>query len=140
MLSGFFSQPGGISAASDYAAVSFNRRPVFGKGGDTETIMYGVCAREDFLRFEAGSDHSAAMLYTWDESGALTGVAVCIPCPSQVFELHSLLSADYWHYTRKALREAFGNIHILPLCGAAGDQTPIDLTRVSKTNRQELAI
>lgn len=133
-------KPGGISAASDYAAVSFNRRPVFGKGGDTETIMYGVCAREDFLRFEAGSDHSADMLYTWDESGALTGVAVCIPCPSQVFELHSLLSADYWHYTRKALREAFGNIHILPLCGAAGDQTPIDLTRVSKTNRQELAI
>lgn len=129
---------GGVSSASDYAAVAFNRRPIFEDGNKTETIMYGVCARDDFVRYEAGSDHSADMIYTWSESGELTGVAICIPCPSQVFELHSFLTADYWHYTRLALRERLGNIFVLPLCGAAGDQSPLDLTRISKYNAREL--
>ena len=132
-------KPGGISTADDYAAVAFNRRPVFEKERSRETIMYGVCSRDDFKRYEAGSDHSADMIYTWDESGTLTGVAVCIPCPSQVFELHSFLTADYWHYTRDALREKLGkNCFVLPLCGAAGDQSPLDLTRISKCNVHEL--
>lgn len=130
--------PGGVSTASDYAAVAFNRRPVFERDGRSETIMYGVCARDDFARYEAGSDHSADMLYTWGLDGELTGVAVCIPAPSQVFELHSFCTADYWHYTRQSLREALGNIFVLPLCGAAGDQSPLDLTRISKTNQREL--
>lgn len=131
-------QAGGISAASDYAAVAFNRRPVFSAPGGERSEMYGVCAQENFLRYEGGSDHSADMLYTFDACRRLTGIAVCIPCPSQVFELHSFLTADYWHYTRQALRERFGNISILPLCGAAGDQNPLDLTRISKTNGAEL--
>lgn len=130
--------PGGISTASDYAAVAFNRRPVFEAEGRSETVMYGVCARDDFTRYESGSDHSADMIYTWNQHGALTGVAVCIPAPSQVFELHSFCTADYWHYTRQSLREALGNVFVLPLCGAAGDQCPLDLTRISKTNRHEL--
>ena len=129
---------GGIATASDYAAVAFNRRPVFRTEQGEETQMYGVCAQESFLRYEGGSDHSADMLFTFDDARVLTGVAVCIPCPSQVFELHSFLTADYWHYTRKALRERFGNIYILPLCGAAGDQNPLDLTRISKVNAPEL--
>lgn len=129
---------GGISSATDYAAIAFNRRPVFERDGKSETRMYGVCARSDFKRYEAGSDHSADMLYTWSPDGRLTGVAVCIPCPSQVFELHSFISADYWHYTRQALRETLGNVFVLPLCGAAGDQNPLDLTRISKYNAREL--
>ena len=132
-------KPGGISTAGDYAAVAFNRRPVFENDGVRKTVMYGDCARDDFKRFEAGSDHSADMIYTWDEDGKLTGVVVCIPCPSQVFELHSFITADYWHYTRKALREKLGeNCFVLPLCGAAGDQNPLDLTRISKFNAREL--
>lgn len=129
---------GGISSASDYAAIAFNRRPVFECNNTSETIMYGVCSRDDFVRYESGSDHSADMIYTWSDSGDLLGIVVCIPCPSQVFELHSFLSADYWHYTRQALRKKFGQIYILPLCGAAGDQSPIDLTRISKYNEKEL--
>lgn len=129
---------GGLSAASDYAAIAFNRRPIFEKDGKRETIMYGAASRDDFKCYEAGSDHSADMIYTWSPDGALTGIAVCIPCPSQVFELHSFLSADYWNYTRQALREKFGNIFILPLCGAAGDQNPLDLTRISKYNEKAL--
>ena len=41
-------RPGGISCASDYAAVGFNRRPVFGR----ESVRYGDCSRPDFAGFE----------------------------------------------------------------------------------------
>ena len=126
---------GGISSATDYAAIAFNRRPVFERDGKSETRMYGVCARNDFKRYEAGSDHSADMLYTWSPDGRLTGVAVCIPCPSQVFELHSFISADYWHYTRQALRETLGNVFVLPLCGAAGRRCKARLAQSAQPHR-----
>ena len=131
---------GGVSLAHDYAAVAFNRRPQFFEGGKIISRMYGSCAQSDFLGFEGASDHSADMLYTWDTEGNLTGAAVCIPCPSQVYELHAFLSADYWAETRNAIRDILGNIFIRPLCGAAGDQNPLDLVRLSKTNNEELKI
>ena len=131
-------KPGGIAAAHDYAAVGFSRRPMFrGKAGD-KTIMYGDCSREDFLRFEGGTDSSADMLYTFDQDGRLSGIAVNVPCPSQVFELHHFITADYWCFTRAAIREELGNVYVLPLCGAAGDLSPLDLVRISKDNKQAL--
>ena len=131
---------GGISTAHDYAAVAFNRRPQFLVDGKRESKMYGTCSESNFLGYEGSSDHSADMLYTWDLDGNLTGAAVCIPCPSQVYELHDFISADYWCEARNAIREELGNIYILPLCGAAGDQNPLDLTRISKDNVEELKI
>jgi hypothetical protein len=54
-------------------------------------------------------------------------------------ELHCFISADYWHYARTHIREKLGhNVFILPICGAAGDQNPIDLVQVSKENGKEL--
>lgn len=67
-------------------------------------------------------------------------MAVCIPCPAQVYELHDFLSADYWGEARAFIREALGDLYILPLCGAAGDQNPLDLVRISKDNVEELKI
>lgn len=131
---------GGISLAHDYAAVAFNRRPQFLVDGKKESRMYGTCSDDNFLGLEGASDHSADMLYTWDTAGNLTGAAVCIPCPSQVYELHDFISADYWGEARNAIRESLGNIFILPLCGAAGDQNPLDLVRISKDNVNELKI
>jgi hypothetical protein len=129
--------PGGISAVHEYAAVAFNRRPQFGP--QEQTIMYGDCAREDFQRFESGVDTSVELLYTWDDRRELTGVVCNVPCPSQVYELHSFLSADYWGPTRSEIRRKLRkNVYVLPLCGAAGDLAPIDLVRYSKTNRQKL--
>lgn len=131
--------PGGISYAHDYAVVGFNRRPQFGTPDDVETTMYGDCSREDFIRFEAGADNSVDMLYTWDENQELTGVVCNVPCPSQVYELHCFLSADYWAPTRSAIREKLNkNVYVLPLCGAAGDLAPIDLVHISKDNKQAL--
>lgn len=129
---------GGISYALDYAAVAFNRRPIFEINGREVAKMYGVCADKNFKRFEGGSDHTADMLYTWDLLGNLTGIIVNIPCPSQVFELHSFISADFWTSAHRFIRERFGNVYILPLCGAAGDQNPIDLVRISRTNVKTL--
>lgn len=132
--------PGAVSTASDYAVVAFNRRPQFLVNGKRESRMYGTCSEPNFLGYEGGVDHSADMLYTWDLNGNLTGAAVCIPCPSQVYELHDFISADYWGEARNAIREQLGNIFILPLCGAAGDQNPLDLTRISKDNVKELKV
>jgi len=130
---------GGISYAHDYAAVAFSRRPQFGSGDAVESIMYGDCSRDDFIKFEGGTDTAVELLYTWDENRELTGIACNVPCPSQVYELHCFLSADYWAPTRNEIREKLGkNVYILPLCGAAGDLAPIDLVHISKTNKQAL--
>jgi len=133
--------PGGISLAQDYAAVAHNRRPqFFRQDGTRESRMYGACSAENFAGFEGTSDHSADMLYTWNQNNDLTGVAVCIPCPSQVYELHDFLSADYWGNARSHIRESLGNVFVLPMCGPAGDQNPLDLIRLSKTNEETLRI
>lgn len=131
-------KPGGISAAHEYAAVGFSRRAVFSREGGEETVMYGDCSDETFLRFEPGGDNAVELLYTWDLEGALTGVAINVPCPSQVFELHRFLSADYWGFARRDIRQQVGEIFVLPFCGAAGDLSPIDLVQISKYNKQEL--
>lgn len=120
-------RPGGVALAHEYAAVAFNRRPQFLVNGKRESKMYGDCSEPNFLGYEGPSDHSADMLYTFDEQRQLTGALVCIPCPSQVYELHRFISADYWGEVRTQLRAELGNIFVLPLCGAAGDQNPLDL-------------
>jgi hypothetical protein len=131
-------KPGGVSFAQDYAAVGFNRRPVFELDGKKETIMYGDCSEPGFMRFEGGADHTADMMYTWDPEGKLTGVMVDIPCPAQVNELHRFISADFWAPARNAIRERLGSVYVLPACGAAGDQNPLDLLRISKNNKKSL--
>ena len=132
-------KPGGISYAHDYAAVAFNRRPQFALENGLESIMYGDCSRDDFVRFEGGSDTAVELLYTWDETGEITGVVCNVPCPSQVYELHCFLTADYWAPTRTAIREKLQkNVYVLSMCGAAGDLAPVDLVQISKTNRQAL--
>ena len=131
--------PGGISAASDYAVIGFNRRPQFDLGGGKiKSKMYGDCSQENFIRFESTEDHAIDMLFTWDNNRNLTGVLVDVPCPSQVYELHNFISADYWGYARDAIRERLGNVHVLSLCGSAGDQNPINLIKISKQNSNEL--
>ena len=101
-------------------------------------MMYGDCSQPDFVKFEGGTDTSVELLYTWSSCGELTGVVVNVPCPAQVYELHSFISADYWGPARNEIREKLGKIYILSTCGAAGDLAPIDLVKISKTNRKKL--
>lgn len=130
----------GLSTAHEYAAIGFNRRPVFEVDGQEESIMYGDCSRPDFIRFEGTVDHAVDLLFVWDENGALTGIVLVIPCPAQVYELHQMVTADYWASTRRQLKERFGSVFLLPLCGAAGDQNPLDLVSFSKDNKKTLPV
>ncbi len=102
--------------------------------------MYGACSVPSFLGLEGTSDHSASMLYTWDLDQQLTGVLVDIPCPAQVCELHDFISADFWTDARAELRQVFGSLFVLPVCGAAGDQNPLDLIRLSRDNEEPLRV
>lgn len=132
---------GGVSFGSDYACVGFNRRPVFTDDNKQEySKMYGPCNHSNFVRFEGPVDHSLEIMFTCNENMKLTGVIVNVPCPSQVHELHKYISADYWSATRTEIRKAFGDIYILPICGAAGDQNPLDLIKLAKDNEREFKL
>lgn len=136
-----------FARAFGHAVVGHNRRAVYADG---TAQMYGRTDRPDFLNIEGYEDHSLDVLAFYDDAGALTGLAVDVPCPSQVEEHLTEWSADYWHDTRLELRRRFGEgLHVLPLCGAAGDQSPHFLLyarqeeemrqRRGATERQEIA-
>jgi len=114
---------GGIAYGLDYAVVGRNRRWV---DADNQSTMYGLTApvSETFRHVEGYEDHSLNLLATYDLGGALTGLIVNLPCPSQEGEDGYLLSADFWHETRRELRLRFGpEIFILPQVSAAGEMT-----------------
>lgn len=114
--------PCAIQRAFGHAVVGHNRRTVYADG---HTAMYGATNRPDFVGMEGYEDHSLDMLFAWDARGQLTGLALAIPCPSQVDEGISRFSADFWHEIRLELRRRLGSsLFVLPLCGAAGDQSP----------------
>jgi hypothetical protein len=114
--------PHATGAAFSHAVVGHNRRAVYADGS---AQMYGRTDREDFAWIEGYEDHSLDLLFTWDKAGRLAGVAIDIPCPSQVDEHLEVFSADFWHDIRVELRARLGEaVHVLPLCGAAGDISP----------------
>lgn len=114
--------PHTVQSAFGHAVVGHNRRAVY---TSEAAQMYGKTDRADFAWIEGYEDHSLDMLFTWDAGGRLTGVALAIPCPSQVTEGLDQMSADFWHEIRAELRARLGNaLHLLPLCGASGDQSP----------------
>jgi hypothetical protein len=130
-----------------HAVVGHNRYAVYSDGS---AQMYGKTARDDFAHFGGYEDHSVDMLFAWDQDRKLKGIALAVPCPSQVDEHLSEFSADYWHEVRVELRKRLGeHLSILPLCAAAGDQSPHFLlyrdqeeemrTRRGVSERQEIA-
>jgi hypothetical protein len=115
-------QPGAVGRAFGHAVVGHNRHAVY---TDRHAEMYGQTNREDFMWIGGYEDHSVDMLFTWDAQGALSGVALAIPCPSQVDENKEQFSADYWHDVRTELRRRLGvKLQVLPICSTAGDQSP----------------
>lgn len=127
--------PGGVSWGYGYAVTSMSRRtwyledmskePGFaaraGMMVNGRARMYGDPNHPKFSHFEAGADHFANFLYTFDPAGKLTGAVVNVACPSQCSMHSTALSADYWHEVRKNLQARFGDIHVLPQCAPAGD-------------------
>jgi len=139
--------PGRIAFGQGHAVVGRNRRWVDVDGRST---MYGNTNTPAFSHIEGYEDHSLGVLATRDEQGVLTGLAVNVPCTSQVSENDFTISADYWHETRQELRRRWGSdLFVLPQCSAAGDQSPhllYDrpaaermLELAGRTERQEIA-
>jgi hypothetical protein len=115
-------KPGGISFGLGQAVVGHNRLQVDFSGN---SLMYGNTNNEEFSHFEGYEDHSVNLLYSWDEKSNLTGVVINIACPSQSTENEYLISADFWHDTRLLVQQRLGkDVHVLPQCSAAGDQSP----------------
>jgi len=132
-------RPGGVAWGYGFASVAHSRRAVYlddtskrpgavGKPGlmvNGHAMMYGNTNDPMFSHFEAGTESFLNLLFTYDADNNLDGVLVNVPCPSQVDESIWMLSADYWHETRVALRKKFGkDLHVLPQCAASGDLSP----------------
>ena len=133
-------EEGGVSFAHEYAAIGFNRRPQFlQEDGTLESVMYGDISEPNFIRFEGCIDTTVEIMYTWNEKQEVTGVVCSVPCPSQVYELHRFISADFWAPARSQIRAKLGkNVFVLPICSAAGDMAPVDLVEISKYNKEAL--
>jgi hypothetical protein len=115
-------RPGSVAFGLGCAVVGRNRRWVDDAGVST---MYGNTDTPAFGHAEGYEDHSLGLLASYGEDGVLNGLAVNVPCPSQVSENEFRFSADYWHDTRLEMRRRFGaGLFVLPQCGAAGDQSP----------------
>ena len=115
-----------LATAQATAPVGFNRIALYDDG---HAEMYGDTSLPSFVRMEGPVDHTAELMYTWDQDGTLSGVLINLANPSQVLEAEPYISADYWHEVRKQLRahaDIPEGVFVLPVCGAAGDQAPRD--------------
>jgi hypothetical protein len=115
-------QPGGMNWALGHAVVGLNRRAHYFDGS---SVMYGSTQKDNFSHFEGYEDHVVEMLFFWGQDRKLTGIVINLACPSQETEGLSVISADFWHDTRKEIRNRLGdNLNILAQCSAAGDISP----------------
>lgn len=137
-----------IGRAFAHAVVGHNRRAVYADGLAT---MYGKTEDANFRHIEGYEDHSLDLIFVWEPDGRLAGIVIDLPCPAQVEEHLTRFSADFWHDIRLELRARLGaHLFILPLCGAAGDQSPHLLlyqrqeaemrARCGRSERQEIAL
>ena len=116
-----------LGTAFSLASIGHCRRPLYLDGS---AEMYGRTDRPDFIGMESGQDDTVGVLGFWTQDDELTGLLVNVPCPSQVMEATYVVTADMFGEMRRRLRERLGkNIGVLCQVGAAGDQSPRDLTR-----------
>ncbi|MGI6689270.1 MAG: hypothetical protein ACOX63_00215 [Christensenellales bacterium] len=111
----------GLSVANIITGV--NRRVVYRDGS---AKMYGQLNTDQFSHMESRDGGPSQFIYVHRLSdGALTGVVCNVPCTAQCDEMANYISADYWGVVREHVGSALGkDVHILPLCRAAGDLSP----------------
>jgi hypothetical protein len=137
-----------LGRAFAHAVVGHNRRAVYADG---LARMYGRTDDAGYRHIEGYEDHSLDLLLLWEADGRLAGLVIDLPCPSQADEHLERFSADFWHDIRVELRARLGpDIFVLPLCGAAGDQSPHLLlhrrqdaemrARSGRSRRQDIAV
>lgn len=128
-------QEGGIAYGYGYAVVGHSRRVIYSEdqglanpaavAPDGFGKMYGNTNKSAFSHYEAGADHTLNVMFTVDTAKKLTGMIINVPCPSQISEHFTKLSADYWNEVREAVAKEFGpDVYVLAQCAAAGDLAP----------------
>ena len=125
---------GGIAYGYGYAVVGHSRRVIYSEdqgGADANAapngfgVMYGSTKKPAFSHYEAGADHFLNVMFTVDANKKLTGMIINVPCPSQLSEHFTKLSADYWCEVREAVAAEYGeDVFVLAQCAAAGDLSP----------------
>lgn len=119
--------PGGFSNAFGRAAVGMCRRVCYSDG---TAQMWGDTNSAVFTQLEGGNDSGIELIYTFDEKSQLTGIVANLACPAQCVQHRLFISPDFWGEAKMLIRRHFGDhVFMLPLCGAAGDQCPVDLIR-----------
>ena len=118
---------GSFTNAFGRAAVGMCRRAAYSDGS---AQMWGDTNAAVFTELEGGNDSGVELLYVFGANKELTGIVINIACPAQCVQHRLFVSPDFWGEAKMLLREHFGeDLFILPLCGAAGDQCPVDLVR-----------
>lgn len=134
-------RPGGVSFGLGQAVIGHNRIATYKDGSSLMTgdFQKGSTANPKFSHIEGFEDHSAHLLFTWDEKKELTGVVINVPCPAQV-QRGNLISADYWHEAREEIRRRLGErVFILPQLSAAGDvATTVMVEKKAEARMQRL--
>ncbi len=111
-----------LARAFGHAVVGHNRLALYADG---HAQMYGQTNRDDYAGFAGYEDHSLDMLFAYEPEGALAGIVLALPCPSQETEEIEGFSADFWHDIRLELRKRLsGHLAVVGLCSPAGDQSP----------------
>lgn len=120
-------EEGSFSNAFGRAVVGMCRRVRYSDG---TAQMWGDTNLATFTELEGGNDSGIELLYIFDAENKLTGVVANLACPAQCVQHRLFISPDFWGEAKMLLRKHFGeDIYLLPLCGAAGDQCPVDLVR-----------
>ena len=120
-------RPASIAHAFGRAPVGMNRRAVYNDGS---AAMWGDTNQATFDHLEGGNDSGIELIYVFNERRKLAGVVATVACPAQCVQHRHFVSSDYWGDVKANLRQRFGNdLFVVGLCGAAGDQCPVDLIR-----------
>ena len=120
-------KPGSFSNAFGRAVVGQCRRAAY---SDNTAQMWGDTNTAVFEALEGGNDSGLELLYIFDENQKLTGVVANTACPAQCVQHRHFISPDFWGEVKVLLRQHFGEeLYLLPQCGIAGDQCPVDLVR-----------
>lgn len=124
-------RPGSLSFGLGQAVIGRNRRSV---RSDGSSVMFASLTTPDFVHIEGYEDQNVGIIAAYDSDDNLSGVVLNVACPAQVIGNEFVVSADYWHDVRVALRLRLKeDLFVLGQCSAAGDICPQRMGKWSYT-------
>ncbi len=113
---------GAIAWGLGHAVVGHSRRVTY---ADAHAAMLGNTDDPNFRHIEGYEDHAVDILCFYDDQRQLKATAITLACTAQMSQSEGVVSADFWHSTREAIRERYGReLCVLGFCAPAGDQCP----------------